>query len=103
MSTGILGAASNTTSMSQLGRVVLIPNWNMKHERRSTDMNLYHLLRKADNGFGFRHSTAGLAGIHACRDSAGSLKQEAAIGSDINPLLREPCNSGAKKTTPFTG
>jgi len=56
-------------SMSQLGRVVLIPNWNMKHERRSTDMNLYHLLRKADNGFGFRHSTAGLAGIHACRDS----------------------------------
>ncbi len=69
VSTGILGAASNTTSMSQLGRVVLIPNWNMKHERRSTDMNLYHLLRKADNGFGFRHSTAGLAGIHACRDS----------------------------------
>ena len=52
MSTGILGAASNTTSMSQLGRVVLIPNWNMKHERRSTDMNLYHLLRKAGMDLG---------------------------------------------------
>jgi hypothetical protein len=38
--------------MSQLGKVVLIPYWNMKHERRSTELNLYHLLRKADNGLG---------------------------------------------------
>ncbi|TLY05242.1 MAG: hypothetical protein E6K92_01860 [Thaumarchaeota archaeon] len=54
--------------MSQVGRVVLIPNWNMKHERGSTDMNLYHLLRRAGNGFGFRHSTAATAGMHACGD-----------------------------------
>jgi hypothetical protein len=27
-------------------------------ERRSTDMSLYHLLRKAGNGFGFRHTVA---------------------------------------------
>ena len=47
----ILAAAGNN-HLLQLGIEVPIPNWNMKHERRSTDMNLYHLLRKADNGLG---------------------------------------------------
>ena len=47
----ILAAAGNNRLL-QLGKVTLIPNWNMKHERRSTELNLYHLLYKADIGLG---------------------------------------------------
>jgi hypothetical protein len=36
---------------------------------RSTDMNLYHLLCKAGNGFGFRRTTGGTPGMHAWGDS----------------------------------
>jgi hypothetical protein len=47
-------------------------------ERRSTDMSLYHLLRKAGNGFGFRHTT----GVNA-RLQTWSLKQEKVLVNHV--------------------
>ncbi len=52
MKASIILAAAGNNHLLQLGIDVPIPNWNMKHERRSTELNLYHLLRKADNGLG---------------------------------------------------
>jgi hypothetical protein len=47
-------------------------------ERRSTDMSLYHLLRKAGNGFGFRHTT----GLNA-RLQTWSLNQEKVLVNHV--------------------
>jgi hypothetical protein len=66
---------NNTTSarmpMSEPGKV---------EERRSTDMSLYHLLRKAGNGFGFRHYR-GNARLQ--RSKAWSLKQEKVLVNHV--------------------
>jgi len=72
--------------MSEQGKIVLMPTWQLMHKGRSTDMNLYYLLRKADNGLGSDRLPRHPRELTPVEINARSLKQEVAMIGDSHPL-----------------
>jgi len=87
--------------MSQLGKVVLMPNWQLMHGRRDIDMNLYLLSHKAETGLD--SDTLPQQPRECTPVEIPSWVEEAGSGDDWRQsspcLFRGPCNSGADWTS----
>lgn len=84
-------------SVLERGKVVLTPNWQLRHGRRSTDMNPCRLLRKAESGSG--SDTLPRQPRECMPVEIERSVAEAGSGNrgDMAALVREPCNSGAEQ------
>jgi hypothetical protein len=72
-------------------------------EGRSTDMNLYHLLCKVENGLGSDTVLREPQELTPVEIECSVVEAGSGMGGDIRTLLREPSNSGAEEAHTHMG